>query len=146
MVAKGQAVVLVSHKMAETMEYTDWLTVLRRGVNAGSVQTAESSPADVARMMFGDSDAAERTSFETSTSVGEPVLTLNGVSAAGDNGLRAVDDASLVVRRGQVVGVAGVAGNGQRELQEAIAGLRSVDAARSISQESTAHRAGRRKP
>lgn len=128
MVSKGQAVVLVSHKMAETMEYTDRLTVLRRGVNAGSVQTADSSPADVARMMFGDSDAAERTSFETSTSVGEPVLTLNGVSAAGDNGLRAVDHASLVVRRGQVVGVAGVAGNGQRELQEAIAGLRSVDA------------------
>ena len=127
MVSKGQAVVLVSHKMAETMEYTDRLTVLRRGINAGSVETAESSPADVARMMFGDSDAAERTSFETSQRVGEPVLTLNGVSAAGDNGLKAVDDVSLVVRRGEVVGVAGVAGNGQRELQEVIAGLRNVD-------------------
>lgn len=125
MVAKGQAVVLVSHKMAETMEYTDRLTVLRRGKNAGTLQTADSSPAEVARMMFGDSDAAERTSFGTSRSVGPPVLSLSKVSAVGDNGLQAVDDVSLVVRRGQVVGVAGVAGNGQRELQETIAGLRS---------------------
>lgn len=126
MVAKGQAVVLVSHKMAETMEYTDRLTVLRRGVNAGSVATADSSPAEVARMMFGDSDAAERTTFDTSEEVGEPVLSLDDVTALGDNGLTAVDGASLVVRRGEVVGVAGVAGNGQRELQEAIAGLRDV--------------------
>jgi simple sugar transport system ATP-binding protein len=126
MVEKGQAVVLVSHKMAETMEHTDRLTVLRRGKNAGSVATADSSPAEVARMMFADSNAAERTRFDASHRIGEPVLTLNAVSAFGDNGLKAVDDASLVVRRGQVVGVAGVAGNGQRELQEIIAGLRDV--------------------
>ncbi len=126
MVAKGRAVVLVSHKMAETMEHTDRITVLRRGKNAGSVTTKESSPAEVAKLMFGDGAAAERASFDVSHSVGEPVLTLSGVSAMGDNGLQAVDGASLVVRRGQVVGVAGVAGNGQRELQEVIAGLRSV--------------------
>jgi ABC-type uncharacterized transport system ATPase subunit len=57
---------------------------------------------------------------------GEPVLSLTGISVRGDHGLLAVDDVSLTVRRGQVVGVAGVAGNGQRELQEAIAGLRST--------------------
>ena len=126
MVSKGQAVVLVSHKMAETMAYTDRLTVLRRGENAGSLTTKDSSPPEVARMMFGDSDAVERTSFDASGGTGEPVLTLSGVSAVGDNGLTAVDDVSLVVRRGEVVGVAGVAGNGQRELQEVIAGLRDV--------------------
>ena len=126
MVGKGHAVVLVSHKMAETMEHTDRLTVLRRGINAGQIETRTSSPADVARMMFGDSDAAERTTFATSTTVGEPVLRLSGVTALGDNGLSAVHDTSLEVRRGQVVGVAGVAGNGQRELQEVIAGLRTT--------------------
>jgi len=127
MVDKGHGVVLVSHKMAETMAYTDRITVLRRGINAGSVATADTTPAEVARMMFGDSDAAERTTFDTSTEVGEPVLSLSAVSVTGDHGLPAVDDVTLQVHRGQVVGVAGVAGNGQRELQEAIAGLRPIE-------------------
>ena len=126
MVDKGHGVVLVSHKMAETMEYTDRITVLRRGKNAGSIETRDTTPAQVARMMFGDSNAAERTTFDTAHEIGEPVLSLSGVSVMGDHGLHAVDDASFVVRRGQVVGVAGVAGNGQRELQEAIAGLRPL--------------------
>lgn len=126
MVAKGHAVVLVSHKMAETMAYTDRLTVLRRGKRVGSVNTKDSSPAEVAKLMFGDGEAAERTAFTSNASVGEPVLTLTNVSALGDNGLKAVDDVSFEVRRGQVVGVAGVAGNGQRELQEAISGLRDI--------------------
>jgi simple sugar transport system ATP-binding protein len=125
MVAKGHSVVLVSHKMAETMEYTDRITVLRRGVNGGSVTTADTTPAEVARMMFGDSKAAERTNYDAAVEVGDPVLSLTGVSVEGDHGLMAVDDATLMVRRGQVVGVAGVAGNGQRELQEVIAGLRT---------------------
>ena len=129
MVGKGQAVVLVSHKMAETMAYTDRITVLRHGVNAGSVSTADTTPADVARMMFGDSDAAERKqSTATERPVCEPVLELTDVSVRGDKGLMAVDGVSLTVRRREVVGVAGVAGNGQRELQEAIAGLRPLTA------------------
>ncbi len=128
MVDKGHAVVLVSHKMAETMEYTDRLTVLQRGKNAGSVTTSDTTPAEVARMMFGDSQAADRADFSEASNVGDPVLTVSGLSALGDKGLTAVDDVSLEVRRGEVVGVAGVAGNGQRELQEAIAGLRSVAA------------------
>ncbi|MEM8705799.1 MAG: ABC transporter ATP-binding protein, partial [Actinomycetota bacterium] len=127
MVGKGQAVVLVSHKMAETMAYTDRITVLRHGVNAGSVSTAETSPADVARMMFGDSDAAERKQAGAATRpAGDAVLQLHDVSVQGDKGLVAVDGVSLTVRRREVVGVAGVAGNGQRELQEAIAGLRPL--------------------
>lgn len=128
MVGKGHAVVLVSHKMAETMEYTDRLTVLQRGRNAGSVATAETTPAEVARMMFGDSHAADRTAFADATDVGQPVLRVKGLSAQGDKGLVAVDDVSFDVRRGEVVGVAGVAGNGQRELQETIAGLRKARA------------------
>ncbi|MEM9200624.1 MAG: ABC transporter ATP-binding protein [Actinomycetota bacterium] len=129
MVSKGQAVVLVSHKMAETMEYTDRITVLRHGVNAGSVATAETTPGEVARMMFGDSDAAERKQAAASDRpAGDPVLELTDVTVKGDKGLTAVDSVSLTVRRREVVGVAGVAGNGQRELQEAIAGLRPLAA------------------
>jgi simple sugar transport system ATP-binding protein len=127
MVDKGQAVVLVSHKMAETMAYTDRITVLRHGVNAGSVATADTTPAEVARLMFGDADAAERRHAAPSIHpAGDPVLELTDVTVRGDKGLVAVDGVSLTVRRREVVGVAGVAGNGQRELQEAIAGLRPV--------------------
>ncbi|MEO0492892.1 MAG: ABC transporter ATP-binding protein [Actinomycetota bacterium] len=127
MVDKGQAVVLVSHKMAETMAYTDRITVLRHGLNAGSVSTADTTPAEVARMMFGDSDAAERKQAGAANRpAGDSVLELNDVSVRGDKGLTAVDGVALTVRRGEVVGVAGVAGNGQRELQEAIAGLRPL--------------------
>ncbi len=126
MVGKGHSVVLVSHKMAETMQYTDRLTVLQRGRNAGTADTANSTPADVAKMMFGDSRAADRREVTTAADVGETVLSLSDVCVTGDSGLAAVTDASFEVRRGQVVGVAGVAGNGQRELQEAIAGLRPI--------------------
>lgn len=127
MVDKGHGVVLVSHKMAETMAYTDRITVLRRGQNAGTLTTADSEPADVARLMFGDARVAQRPERpQAHDELGEPVLTLTDLSALGDKGLVAVDKVSLEVRRGEVVGVAGVAGNGQRELQEAIAGLRPV--------------------
>ncbi len=126
MVERGHGVVLVSHKMAETMAYTDRISVLSRGRNAGTVATAHTSPEEVAKMMFGDTDAAERTSFGGAGSVGAPVLTVADLRVLGDKGRPAVDNVSFEVRRGEVVGVAGVAGNGQRELQEAIAGLRSV--------------------
>ena len=126
MVERDHAVVLVSHKMAETMAYTNRISVLSRGRNAGSVTTADTTPEEVARMMFGDSAAAVRTSFGASTAVGAPVLSISDLRVMGDKGQLAVDHATLDVHRGEVVGIAGVAGNGQRELQEAIAGLRPV--------------------
>ncbi len=126
MVERGHAVVLVSHKMAETMAYTNRISVLSRGRNAGSVTTADTSPEEVARMMFGDAAAAVRTSFGASATVGDLVLSVSDLQVMGDKGQVAVDHASLDVRRGEVVGIAGVAGNGQRELQEAIAGLRPI--------------------
>lgn len=132
MVDRGHGVVLVSHKMAETMAYTNRISVLSRGRNAGSVTTAETSPAEVAKMMFGDTGSAERTSSGLPYQPGESVLSVSGLEVVGDRGQLAVDDATFEVRRGQVVGVAGVAGNGQRELQEAIAGLRPVSAGKIV--------------
>ena len=126
MVGKGQAVVLVSHKMAETMAYTDRITVLRHGVNAGSVSTATTTPAEVARMMFGDSDAAERKQAVASARpAGDPVLEINDLSVRGDKGLMAVDN--VVVRpstRGRRC--RRCRRQRPRELQEAIAGLRTL--------------------
>ncbi len=125
--ANGHAVILVSHKMNEILEHTDRLTVLRRGINAGDAATSETTPAEVAKMMFGEHYVADHRPVvsRSASTVSEPVLHISGLTVTSDRGAPVVDDVSFVVRRGEIVGVAGVAGNGQRELQEAIAGLRS---------------------
>lgn len=125
MAAQGHSVVLVSHKLEEVTANTDRVTVLRRGHNAGTVPTAETSADELVAMMIGGEDLPEPGRLAPGRGDGaEPVLTVSGLRAAGDRGAAAVDGASLEVLAGQIVGVAGVAGNGQRELQEAIAGLR----------------------
>jgi general nucleoside transport system ATP-binding protein len=127
MVDKGHAVVLVSHKMQEILGHTDRVTVLRAGRHAGTGATATLTPAALNTMMFGVDLAAAGTAEEHTSQVpGEPVLTVSGLSVTGDHGRIAVHDVSLQVRRREIVGVAGVAGNGQRELHETIAGLRSA--------------------
>lgn len=127
MAGQGHSVVLVSHKMEEILSNTDRVTVLRQGRNAGTVVTSDTDAPQLATMMIGTEHVPEPGQFaprrfdDAST-----VLTIEDLRVMGDRGALAVDGASLEVRSGQIVGVAGVAGNGQRELQEAIAGLRPV--------------------
>ena len=126
MVAKGHAVVLVSHKMQEILTHTDRVTVLRGGRNAGGGTTSSLTPSALAAMMFAGSYAGGGDTRGAEQPPGDEVLTVDGLRVIGDHGLPAVDDVSLHVRRGEIVGVAGVAGNGQRELHEAIAGVRGA--------------------
>lgn len=127
MVSNGHAVVLVSHKMPEIMAHTDRVTVLRAGRNAGGGATASMTPEMMAAMMFGDTYSSSADSIDHHEHVaGEPVLVVQRLAVAGDHGRPAVEEVTFEVRRHQIVGVAGVAGNGQRELHEAIAGLRST--------------------
>ena len=127
MAQQGHSVVLVSHKMEEILGHTGRVTVLRLGRNAGTVNTAETSAASLAKMMIGAEHLPESGEHELRRFEDAPVVfSVSNLQVTGDRGVPAVDGASLEVRRGQIVGVAGVAGNGQRELQEAIAGLRAV--------------------
>ena len=135
MTAKGHAVVLVSHKTNEILTHTDRVTVLRAGRNAGGGATSTMTPAALASMLFGPSAPRNGDASAIATAADGPiavdarvVLDVSALVVRGDHGLDAVDGATLAVRRGEIVGVAGVAGNGQRELQEAIAGLRHVGA------------------
>jgi len=130
MVGAGHGVVLVSHKMQEILDHTDRVTVLRAGRNVGHGATAELSRDALNRMVFGERQVGVAHVTSGASEPGEVVLDVAGLSVDGDRGLVAVDDVSLHVRRGEIVGVAGVAGNGQRELQEAIGGLRSATAGR----------------
>ncbi|MGQ0721411.1 MAG: ABC transporter ATP-binding protein [Candidatus Eiseniibacteriota bacterium] len=112
----GATVVFITHRLREVIEHTDRVTVLRRGRNEGSVVASETSEVDLARMMVGREprvpDASPR------RSPGEPVLVLRDVDAGRLVGI------SLEVRAGEIVGVAGVEGNGQAELVGTVAGLR----------------------
>lgn len=125
MVAEGKSVVFISHKLGEVMDIADRITVLRKGrVTAAGLKPAETSPADLARQMVGRTVLLNVE--KEPQPAGEVVLAVEGVSAQNDKGLPALRNVSLQVRSGEVLGIAGVAGNGQSELAEAITGLRRV--------------------
>jgi ABC-type uncharacterized transport system ATPase subunit len=119
---EGLSIVFISHKLAEVMAITDRITVLRRGVVAGTVTREATDERELARMMVGrlppglQSDRMER---------GRVLLRLEKVSASGERGLRDLDDVSLEVRAGEILGVAGVSGNGQTQLAAVLAGMLS---------------------
>jgi len=128
----GKAVVFVSHKLDEVLEVSDRISVLVDGRKTGELATAEADASRLARMMVGRDFVVPGARMEPSVAPSgepepeEPALVLRGLSVPGDRGREAVTGVDIDVHRGQVVGIAGVAGNGQRELAEAIAGLRPV--------------------
>jgi simple sugar transport system ATP-binding protein len=127
MAAEGHSVIVITHKLHEVMAVADRVTVLRSGRKIASVPTSEATVERLAAMMVGRDVELEQRQDRT-TPVGEVVLRAEGLTAAGDRGIDALRDVSLVVHAGEVLGVAGVAGNGQRELAEAITGLRPLGA------------------
>ncbi|MBA3944594.1 MAG: ABC transporter ATP-binding protein [Herpetosiphonaceae bacterium] len=123
MAAEGKSIIFISHKLQEVMAISNRVTVLRRGrVTAGDVQTAQTNPAELARLMVGREVLFHRD--KPSVQVGAVSLSVENVAAENDRGLPALRGISLQVRAGEIVGLAGVAGNGQRELAEVITGLR----------------------
>jgi simple sugar transport system ATP-binding protein len=106
------------------MAVSDRVTVLRAGKLIGTVNTRESSPRELARMMIGREVVFTSAKESQEAAMREVALELRDVSAHDDLGLQALHHVSFAVRRGEILGVAGVAGNGQRELAEAISGAR----------------------
>ena len=122
MAAEGRTVIFISHKLHEVQAVADRVTVLRRGKSIATVETAEATPRMLAALMVGRELAGETETAPRTP--GERVLVLDGVSADGDRGGRALSQVSLEVRASEIVAIAGVAGNGQRELAEVVAGVR----------------------
>ena len=115
----GRTIVFISHKLDEVMEIADRITVLRRGRVVGETRRAETSKAKLAEMMVGRPVLFRLD--KPSVEIGEPVLRVRGLVGAGK--LNGID---LEVRSGEILGVAGVEGNGQRELAETLIGLRTA--------------------
>src|SRR2546430_11059352 len=122
--AEGRTVIFISHKLEEVMAVSSRVTVLRRGRVVGSVLTAGTNPRDLARMMVGRDVVFTQKKEGPAQAEREVILQLRGASALGDLGTVALRDVDLSVHAGEIVGVAGVAGNGQRELAEVITGMR----------------------
>ncbi len=119
--SRGASVVFVTHKLDEALAVSDRITVLRKGRVAGSARSSEVSRRELAEMMFGREPPRAR---RRERKPGEAMLEVRELAVRGDRGELAVKGVSLEVKAGEVLGIAGVSGNGQRELAEALAGLR----------------------
>jgi general nucleoside transport system ATP-binding protein len=122
---EGKTVVLITHKLREVMAVTDHVTVLRAGRNAGELVTKETTPSEIARAMVGRELRDIRVRGGTP---GETVLEVTALQALSDRGALALRGVDLTVRAGEILGIAGVGGNGQSELAQCILGLRKVTA------------------
>jgi simple sugar transport system ATP-binding protein len=126
MVVAGELTILmITHKFREVMAFADEVTILRRGKLAGKGRVADLTADDMARTMIG----AEQLTIQPARSgqLGKPRLELDVLRALDDAGAIAVRDVSLTVKSGEIVGIAGVSGNGQRQLVEVLAGQREAE-------------------
>jgi simple sugar transport system ATP-binding protein len=135
MATEGFCIVFISHKLDEVLAVADRVTVLRRGKTAGTFEARQTDRHTLARLMVGRELAAlvedpteeaegGRRETEVTTGAAPIALRLEGVCALGEKGLPALVDVDLEIRAGEILGIAGVAGNGQRELAEVVTGLR----------------------
>lgn len=122
----GKSIIFISHKLDEVLAIADRITVLRTGKSVATVAAKPMTKAELARLMVGREVLFQVT--KAAAQPGEPRLRLHKVAAVDDKKLPALRSLSLEVRAGEIVGVAGVAGNGQRELAEVIGGLRPITA------------------
>ena len=122
---EGNAVVFITHKLKEVMDVADRIVVMRNGKKYGDVKKSETSEKELSRMMIGRDLGAEPETLSRSPVQGEEALVLKNVSVIR-NGVKVLDNVSLVVHRGEIFGIAGVSGNGQLEFCEALCGALAV--------------------
>ena len=121
----GKAIIIITHKLHEVMSISDRVAVLRKGEYIGTVNTAETDENKLTEMMVG-----KKVSLNIQR--GDPVdpedrLVIEHLNYVNTDGIKALDDVSFTARSGEILGIAGIAGSGQRELLEAIAGLQHLD-------------------
>jgi ABC-type uncharacterized transport system ATPase subunit len=125
LVEGGTSIIFITHKLHEVLVVANRIAVLRRGQVVGEAIPADTSPEQLATMMVGRE--VDLVVDKTAAKPGEPVLEISGLRVRDDRGQLAVNDVDLTVRAGEIVAIAGVQGNGQSELAEAITGLRAVE-------------------
>lgn len=120
----GKAVIIITHKLHEVLSLSDKVAVLRKGEYIGTVNTAETNENQLTEMMVGKKISLNITRSEPENSVDR--LVVEHINCENRDGIKVLDDISFTARSGEILGIAGIAGSGQRELLEAIAGLQKL--------------------
>jgi general nucleoside transport system ATP-binding protein len=122
---RGYGIILIGHKLADILSVAHRISVLRRGRHVATLNAAEASPASLGRLIVGDLKLPPEQG-EPRASAGAPVLVVENLCIAGQRSTAAIESITLSVHAGEILGIAGVAGSGQVELMEALAGVRSA--------------------
>ncbi|HJF30527.1 MAG TPA: ABC transporter ATP-binding protein [Sporosarcina psychrophila] len=124
LIEEGKSIIIITHKLQEIMDVSDRVTIIRKGKGIGTVITSETNPEELATLMVG-----RQVTFKTEKGPSHPteeVLRIENLVVEDYRGIRKLKGLNLSVRKGEIVGIAGIDGNGQSELIEAITGLRKV--------------------
>jgi len=124
MVKGGLTVIFITHKLREALSVTDRITVLRNGEVVGVVESAKTNEIELARMMVGKEVVIKP--IERHRKNGRDALKIEGVTALNDDGIEALKNVTITIKSGEILGLAGVSGNGQKELEEVIIGVRNI--------------------
>lgn len=127
MTQQGKGVIFISHKLDEVLQISDRINVLSHGKVTGETETAHADKDLIVRMMSG-ADLPDMTVYEKKSPLPEIALQCSGVTARDERGVQTLNGVELTVHQGEIVGIAGVEGNGQNELAEVLAGVRAADA------------------
>ncbi len=121
----GKAIIIITHKLHEVLSLSDYVAVLRKGEYIGTVKTSETNEAELTEMMVGKKISLN---IERSEAVGcEDRLVIDKINCVNREGVKLLSNVSFTARSGEILGIAGIAGSGQRELLEAIAGLQHLE-------------------
>jgi general nucleoside transport system ATP-binding protein len=126
MKAEGCAIIIITHKLGEVMEISDRVTVLRKGMSVGTVNTSQTSPRELTELMVGGPVNLEIKRERTDKTL-SPMLVVDRLDMKDSEGIKLLDNVSFELSGGEILGVAGIAGSGQKELCESIAGLMKAD-------------------
>ncbi len=121
----GKSIIIITHKLHEVLEISDRVCVLRKGEHIATVDTKDATESSLTEMMVGQKVSLNIKRSEPQNSVVR--LKVSGLSATDEEGIKTLDDISFEAKSGEILGIAGIAGSGQRELLEAIAGLQPLD-------------------
>ena len=121
----GKSIIIITHKMNEVLSVSDRVAIMRKGEHVATVETAETTEAELTELMMGEKISLDIDRSEPRNVVDR--LIVNNLTATTAEGLTVLDDISFVARSGEILGIAGIAGSGQKELLEAIAGLYPLD-------------------
>ena len=121
---EGKTIILITHKLREIMDITDTVSVMRRGQMTATVKTSETSPTELAELMVGRKVLLRVD--KAPAQVGEKILEVNNLNVVNSKGVQMLKGVSFDIRAGEILGIAGVAGNGQSELLEVLGGYRTA--------------------